>query len=750
MRNQEAARYARWAAMAAGMVALVVVGFYVVRAIRAARRHVKPAQVSASVQQQMQTFSYSGMQGNRTIFTIRASRATEFKAGSPALLEDVWISIYGSKGERNDSIHTRECSYEQKTGGVQCAGEVTIDIRPAKPQAGTPGQESMHLTTSNLSFDGQTGEAQTPAAVDFALPQGQGSGVGVTYRTRAAIVRVDHAVKFEMAATPRNGGLPVDIRAASLEVRRDDRKVLLSGPVIVQQGERELSAGTVTVSLGEKFHARDVVAQGNPSIRIARGTDVLRASANTLEANLTEEGWIEHVAARGNVLATRESPKGSSRFSSERVDFAMAATRNILREMTATGKVNAESQEGGISQTLNAPALKVVFASAKEPDKQRIEQAATLGSSTIGLKDARETTELRAPKFTAQFTAAGRLQHLLGATGVDVRRMPATGTGQTSTAQTLNATFARDGQWNRVEEDGSVTFQQGDRRATAQHAKIDQASGGITLSGTPVIEDAESRTTADTVAIGQKSGEFLAEGNVVTTYFPAKRATSAKAETAPAHITAQKLSGSTTSGQVTYSGRARLWQGQSVLQADDIAISRDQKKLQATGNVLAVFAQTAGANLLPSAPKKPGPTLWQARAPELTYSGDAGQVHMAGGVRIVSGDVSLVSRTLDLELGAPKGAGPEDSSLLAKGELNQAVAHGNVVVRQGALRASAEQAIYTAADGKFVLSGGKPTITDGSGNSASGRSLTFFLPNDTILIDSQEGSRTLTKYRVEK
>jgi len=28
--------------------------------------------------------------------------------------------------------------------------------------------------------------------------------------------------------------------------------------------------------------------------------------------------------------------------------------------------------------------------------------------------------------------------------------------------------------------------------------------------------------------------------------------------------------------------------------------------------------------------------------------------------------------------------------------------------------------------------------------------LTFFVANDTILIDSQDGSRTLTKHRVEK
>jgi hypothetical protein len=78
------------------------------------------------------------------------------------------------------------------------------------------------------------------------------------------------------------------------------------------------------------------------------------------------------------------------------------------------------------------------------------------------------------------------------------------------------------------------------------------------------------------------------------------------------------------------------------------------------------------------------------------------------------------------------------------------LALGNVVVRQGDRRGVAEQGEYLVADGKFVLSGGQPTITDASSDTTTGHSLTFFVANDTILIDSQEGSRTLTKHRVEK
>jgi lipopolysaccharide export system protein LptA len=73
-----------------------------------------------------------------------------------------------------------------------------------------------------------------------------------------------------------------------------------------------------------------------------------------------------------------------------------------------------------------------------------------------------------------------------------------------------------------------------------------------------------------------------------------------------------------------------------------------------------------------------------------------------------------------------------------------------VVVRQADRRGTGEQAEYTAADQKFVLSGGQPTFTNASNDTTTGRSLTFFVASDTILVDSQEGVRSITKHRVEK
>ena len=145
----------------------------------------------------------------------------------------------------------------------------------------------------------------------------------------------------------------------------------------------------------------------------------------------------------------------------------------------------------------------------------------------------------------------------------------------------------------------------------------------------------------------------------------------------------------------------------------------------------------------------------------LTYWSDWGKAHLEGGVTATSQQGSIKSPVLDVFL-APgptlsssdaearhEAAGKPPAAAAGARQLDRALAIGGVVVQQGDRRGTAEQAEYTASDGKFVLSGGKPTITDASSDTTTGHSLTFFVANDTILIDSEKASRTLTRHRVE-
>ena len=347
-------------------------------------------------------------------------------------------------------------------------------------------------------------------------------------------------------------------------------------------------------------------------------------------------------------------------------------------------------------------------------------------------------------------------------------------------AAELVARFSPDGEWRTLDESGDVRFEQADRRASAERANIVRATDTIKLDGSPVISDAMSRTTAAKVTINQKSGEIRAGGGVVSTYLGNGAASAVNLGSGPGHISADTLSGSTTSGDVTYSGHARLWQGESVLQSNQIEIWRDDKKLQARENVVAVFPQAtpdetirragveyrnrairantlddscSAADILGRRRKSAsggrchrrfaarvhaithsGRVFWRPRRPNHPPSANASQ---AG-----SNQPKCVKQPFHA---AAPGAGG-----MAGQQLQRALALGGVTVRQGDRVGTAEQAEYTASDGKFVLSGGHPTIIDAASDATTGHSLTFFVANDTILIDSQEGSRTLTKHRVEK
>jgi lipopolysaccharide export system protein LptA len=799
LRNRDAARYAGWAAGAAASVALVVAGVYATRMIRQAReRRAGPKAVPAEVQRQSADFSYSDVEQGRTVFKVRASQFTEYKDQDRALLQDVWITVYGRDGSRNDNIHTRECSFEPASGFVRCQGQVRIDIQDGKPPAGQRVADVLELTTSNLSFNRDTGEASTPAPVTFQFTAGRGRGIGAYYSSRDAVMRIEQAVELELAPSPRTGNLPVTAAGGRLEIRRNDHLVVLDGPAVVRQGDRELSSAKISAKLDENNRARLLVAEGHPEIHADEAGGKINVSAERFEGVLDPSGWIERIVAEGNVLATRESRFANDRFSATRVTFDMVPQRNLIREMTANG-VTTESRQSGESRRLKSDAIRLTFSTAPAAERrnqatagsgtgaqsisveqQRIERAETLAAATIELQSNQDTTALQGKKFVAEMGGDGRLDKLFGHSGVDIKKQSGSGPAQTISAAEMVATLGSNGEWETLDESGNVQFQQGDRHGSAARARILQANNTIYLDGAAVLSDSVSRTTAGKVIVNSKSGELQASGGVVSTYLPSGQANTMSLGPGAAHVSAETLTGSLNSGHVTYAGHARLWQGDAVLDADEISVWREDQKLQATGNVVAVFPQASGplanpfGQLATGSPKagakadgqvhpaSSAPTLWRIRAPSLTYWGTQGKARLEGGVVASSDQGSLESNILDVFLERAGEALASEGSLAAgheskaggqgasEGQLSRVLAQGHVIVRQGDRRGTGEQAEYTASDGKFVLSGGEPTVTDGSSNTATGRSLTFFVANDTILIDSQQGSRTLTKHRVEK
>ena len=142
--------------------------------------------------------------------------------------------------------------------------------------------------------------------------------------------------------------------------------------------------------------------------------------------------------------------------------------------------------------------------------------------------------------------------------------------------------------------------------------------------------------------------------------------------------------------------------------------------------------------------------MWHASADALTYWDMENRAHLERKVVVQSAEQRIRAAALDIYFTRSAAGTNGSSATLGSQQVSRVVGTGGVIVEQEGRRATSDRGEYTAADGKFVMSGGNPTLYDGSSGTTTGRQLTFFLADDTIIVDSENGSRTLTKHRVEK
>ncbi|MGH9592971.1 MAG: LptA/OstA family protein, partial [Bryobacteraceae bacterium] len=384
-------------------------------------------------------------------------------------------------------------------------------------------------------------------------------------------------------------------------------------------------------------------------------------------------------------------------------------------------------------------------------------------AAPAGAAQTARTNRLVAQRLEMEFDSAGRPEKVLGHNGTEIHRASPGGAEQVASAQELAVSVGAKGQWTQIVQTGNFRLADGGRNARAERAVLDNATDVLTLTGTAKspaeVTDAQSDTKADSFAFHQATGEIQGEGHVVTTYSNAAPAQHLAPE--PANISADHLAANSKDGKAAYTGHARLWQGSSLIEGQTITLDRAAREISAQGDVHAVFLQVPpptgpapakGANGgdSPAASSDKGMDLWHIRAGKLTYFDGESRAHLEEGFTAESQQGKIAAQSGELYFSKSGGAGSGTGIAGGASRVSRATATGKVNIRQKDLRGTSEHADYTAADGKFVLSGGNPTLYDSHGNTTSGRQLTFFLASDTILVQSEEGLQALPRHRVEK
>jgi lipopolysaccharide export system protein LptA len=313
-------------------------------------------------------------------------------------------------------------------------------------------------------------------------------------------------------------------------------------------------------------------------------------------------------------------------------------------------------------------------------------------------------------------------------------------------------------QLSRLEQWNDFRYEEGDRKAKANRAVLDQSRNLIDLSGSARVWDPTGSTDAEKILLDQKTGDFSAEGHVSSTRMPDKKKDAASggmlAQDEPLHAKANKMFATDNNLTVRYDGNAVAWQGANRLQADVIEIDRDNGIVKAHGHVISQLLDknddqkgakqpvTANKTAKQPAGKKPtAPVFTIVKAPELVYDDDERLAYYKGGVQLDRHGMKVESQ----ELRAFLRDSDDDSSL------DHAFADGKVEIVQATLdhtrTGTSEHAEYYADDEKVILEGGQPQLVDSLKGTTRGVKLTWYSQDDRLLVNGAQGQPAQSKLR---
>ena len=317
-------RLRRLLATTAVVLTLVVAGMYFYARMRTRDpRKVITSVLPYEISKTANGFQISKSDGKRTLFTIQATDVKEFKLNGRAELHGVSIVVYGRDSSRYDQISGDDFSYDPKTGNVTARGDVQIDLvaNPAgltSPDQATPKEikNPIHLTTHDLVFNKDTGDAATEGRVEFRTPQASGWAVGVKYAGKNNSLML--ASQVHVAVRGENAAV---IEADHGTITGDPRQVVLAQARLDRAGTT-LQADEAVFFLNRENDVQRVLARGN----------VNAESHPAAKSEAREHGEAQLPSASQNGV----------RGSADEGEFLLTDKNNRLRTAILTGNVHVK------------------------------------------------------------------------------------------------------------------------------------------------------------------------------------------------------------------------------------------------------------------------------------------------------------------------------------------------------------------------------------------------------------------------
>ena len=696
----------RRARFVAGVVATCVAGgaYWATGARRGATTSPPVKPLAEQVVSQVRQGEAAQSSGQRQQFSLDFAEQRTYKDGRTVATD--LLAHVANRGGRSFTIGATEGTVGTDKSSVLLNGAVVLTA-----------SDGLVAKTENASYADGEGIVRAPGSVAFTRAKTHGTGVGFSYdKHRDTMWLLDKAV-VHVAGGAASGG-DMDIRAGAFGEARRDRYMSLERDVHVARPGQTITADDVMVYLlADRDEPDAIELRGNGVISGGVGMGTLQAMrARDINLDYADDGrTLQHATLAGQAVITLAAATGAAtgqRLAAEWVDLSLGA-------------------DGAITSLVARERLVV----------------------TLPAQPGTPARTIRAAELSGDGAAGGGLTSMHFTGGVDFReggtsRTPAT---RQATSSTLTLALTTAGAAERATFTGDARFEDGSLRATAAEARYIIASDRLELlspegAPPPSVVDTGLQVDATAIAIGLATSAVTATGAVSSVMQPAAARNGSGTARTPALLdggqpliaSAAALEYDSQARRAVYTGRARLWQGDTNIRAERIVLDEQRGDLSASGGVTSTLA-LQGAPASSATPRPDGgasPTVPSkgtiARGDEMAYDDAARTVTYTTSAQVNGPQGDLKADKIALVLASPERA------------VERIEGYGAVVARVAARDARGGRLTYHASDERYVFTGAPVQFTEEC-RVTTGRTLTFFGTAGKLIVDGNQSTRTVTK-----
>jgi lipopolysaccharide export system protein LptA/lipopolysaccharide export system protein LptC len=649
--------------------------------------------------------------GAKSDYNFSYGRCLTYEGGT-LKCDDVTI-VLPQRGGRDFKITAKKGTVTNDQAKVEVEGAVELGA-----------SDGLRVSTEQATYDNTGGLVRVPGAVSFSRGRMSGQSVGANYDRGRDVLWLLDRVRVAFAADERGRGAG-NVEAGAAGFARRDRYFRFERRVRITRAGQVVEADTAVAYMApDEDRIQTIELRGgarvSPTTETPGGLNAM--SAREINLFYGEDGdTLQRATLAGDSVVQfgRSSPQEGRRLSGDAIDLGLGPDGSTLVSVAARTNVQLDlpGDPGGTARRIRSAALDGSgppdrgITNARFSDNVEFHEArpAARGGPAVDRTARSRTLD------TVVKPGFGSIDAASFSGGVQFRE-----TGREATAADAVYDVAK-GVLQLVARGTGPGARVDDDRATVEGRKVD-----LTLDGGGLVADADVRSVL-------KASSRPAPGT--PTREPSKAGPKRPGmlrDSQPVNVTAKHLVYESGSGNAVYTGDARLWQGETAVQADTITIDDSKGDLAGKGSVKSTLRlqQTDTKDS-----GKPEFRTTVVTADQLRYEEAQRRATYTGSARMNGPEGDLRSDRLELYLDAAGSA------------LERVEAYDSVSLLSERRSVTGVRLTYYAADGRYLMSGAPVRVLEQLPQECRetlGRTLTFFRSTDSISVDGNEESRTQT------